>query len=828
MRTLSNQHLRFAFDPATGYWNLEPASGESRIHEARLGAIYAVETEAGPRRVYWDGELIEAEVTPVTAVPTAHGPADGLRIQARTSDQWHATLAVTLTFLLPVDLPFLLWRAEVENFGPAALVLELVDLLRVGPRFQPRSGRSGLWHKLRSLFWRELDGEPHAMGPAGFLSLAPASRRPARLAFFSNGYQSWSFAGSLQADRSQPTSRFGPLGEPKALNLVTPRIRRAGRLTSDMFGAIGDREHDRGVVAGFTSQREQFSAVEVLLDRETPSLRLTAQCDQVRLEPAQARATDWAYLQFIQLSTPDGLGAYAEAVARENRARVPTHVPVGWCSWYHYFDRVTEADMLSNLRAIVAERDDLPLDFVQLDDGYQVQVGDWFETKPAFARGLAWLAAEIRAQGLVPGLWLAPYIVRSDARLLREHPDWFLRHPNGRRANAGFNWFHWCYGLDPTHPAVRAHIQRLISTAVHDWGYPYLKLDFLYAAALPAKRYDPTLTRAQAMCLALADIRAAAGPETFLLGCGCPLGPAVGIVDGMRVSTDVAPDWNPHLYTPYLAPLLRREVDFVGVRNAVRNTINRAPLHRRWWLNDPDCLLVRDHDTRLTEPEVRSLASVIGLSGGMFLVSDDMNRLGPDRQRYIAALLPVLGTSAKAPRWLDSEMPDLFVLPRPGAGGLGPWVVAGIFNWHDVPRDREVNLRDLGLDPQSAHWAAEFWEGACWRLAPGASLRLPSIPAHGVRLVALRPCLAAVPDLVGSSLHFSQGGEISQWAVEGRRLTFTIELDRHAEGQIWLALPAPPVAARSSERPAVMSECGPGVYSMWIKVNRTAHLSVTW
>lgn len=152
-------------------------------------------------------------------------------------------------------------------------------------------------------------------------------------------------------------------------------------------------------------------------------------------------------------------------------------------------------------------------------------------------------------------------------------------------------------------------------------------------------------------------------------------------------------------------------MDFVGVRNALRNTINRAPLHRRWWLNDPDCLLVRDHDTRLTEPEIRSLATVIGLSGGMFLVSDDMSRLPPERQRYVAALLPVLGASATVPGWLDKDMPDVFVLRRPGVDHLGPWTVAGLFNWTGDAQDRELDRQALGLDPAADYWVSEFWDG---------------------------------------------------------------------------------------------------------------------
>ncbi len=368
-------------------------------------------------------------------------------------------------------------------------------------------------------------------------------------------------------------------------------------------------------------------------------------------------------------------------------------------------------------------------------------------------------------------------------------------------------------------------MQRLIRTAVNEWGFPYLKLDFLYAAALPGQRHDPAVTRAQAMRLALSDIRAAAGPETFLLGCGCPLGPAVGLVDGMRVSTDVAPAWVSSLLTPGLAPLLRREMDFVGVRNALRNTINRAPLHRRWWLNDPDCLLVRDHDTDLTEAEVRSLATVIALSGGMFLVSDDMRRLKPERQRYIAALLPVLDVSARAPGWMDSEMPDLFVLPLSGAAG--DWVVAGVFNWSARSADRSLDLAALGLQPDADYYVSDFWDQETWQHPAHQPLHLAALPPHGARLLALRR-RAPAPALIASDFHFSQGCEIHSWQVEPSALTFTVVLGRRAVGALRLALPAAPRRVEmESGAPAVL-ELGQGQYRLNLEVNGSATVRVEW
>jgi alpha-galactosidase len=824
---LSNDHLSFNFDTDTGYFDLRlRAAAAPCLLQARLGAIYSVPHHDQRRRVYWDGELSPTRVEVREQVHTPHGPARTLAVQARTSILADEPLAVTVTFALPEAQPFLLWHVEVANAGHTPLWLDVIDLVRVGPRFQPRAGRSSRWYRLRTWLRSGPEEEPHPGGPAGTLSLGPAPGvRAGRLAFFCNGYQSWSFAGALQAGDHQPSSMFGPYGDPKALNLVTPRFRRAGRFTSDMFGVVGDTDHQAGLVAGFLSQREQFSAVEVLLDPEAPSLRLTAQCDDVSLAPGEARVSDWAYLQFADLRQPDPLGAYAEAVARENDARVPAHTPVGWCSWYHYFDRVTERDMLANLDALVKERARLPLDFVQLDDGFQAQVGDWFETKPTFPHGLRWLSDRIRAKDLTPGLWLAPYIVRSDARLLRQHPEWCLRDARGRLASAGFNWGRWCYALDPTHPDVRAHVHRLIETAVQEWGFPYLKLDFLYAAALPAKRYDASLTRAQAMRQALSDIRAAAGPEVFLLGCGCPLGSAVGLVDGMRVSTDVAPDWDPTLLTPHLAPLLIREMDFVGVRNAIRNTINRAPLHRRWWLNDPDCLLVRDHDTNLTEAEVRSLATVIALTGGMFLVSDDMSRLRPERQRYIAALLPLLGARPQVPGWLGSHMPDLLVLRLSGA--VGEWVVVGAFNWGAHRRERSLDLAALGLQPDQDHYVSEFWDHKTWLHPAGQPLALEPIPRHGARLLALRPRCDG-PALAGTSFHFSQGQEITRWRVDGASLAFTIELGRRAEGHVDLALPAAPRRVEMDGAPLSVLELGHDLYRLNLQVNGSATVRVQW
>src|SRR5205814_714517 len=89
----------------------------------------------------------------------------------------------------------------------------------------------------------------------------------------------------------------------------------------------------------------------------------------------------------------------------------------------------------------------------------------------------------------------------------------------------------------------------------------------------------------------------------FLLGCGCPFGPAVGVVDAMRVSPDVAPVWEPDNSWPGLVETAPAAV------NAISASVLRAPLHRRVFINDPDCLLLRPSDTGLDARQRSFLAA---------------------------------------------------------------------------------------------------------------------------------------------------------------------------------------------------------------------------
>ena len=157
-------------------------------------------------------------------------------------------------------------------------------------------------------------------------------------------------------------------------------------------------------------------------------------------------------------------------------ARTSAPYQVGWCSWYHYFHDVTEADLRSNL----ARAGEWPFDVFQLDDGFQAAIGDWLDTNAKFPTAIDGLAAAIAAEGRTPGIWIAPFLAGADSEVARAHPDWLAgtppRHPTGRMVNDG--WGGAVNTLDTSNPEVLAHLEQVArpswrpATRTSSWTSP--------------------------------------------------------------------------------------------------------------------------------------------------------------------------------------------------------------------------------------------------------------------------------------------------------------------------------------------------------------------
>ena len=68
-------------------------------------------------------------------------------------------------------------------------------------------------------------------------------------------------------------------------------------------------------------------------------------------------------------------------------------------------------------------------------------------------------------------------------------------------------------------------------------------------------------------------------------------------------------------------------------------SVLRAPLHRRLWVNDPDCLLLRPVQTELSAEQRALVAGVVAGTGGFTLLSDDLALYGDAEWAEVAALV---------------------------------------------------------------------------------------------------------------------------------------------------------------------------------------------
>ena len=264
-------------------------------------------------------------------------------------------------------------------------------------------------------------------------------------------------------------------------------------------------------------------------------------------------------------------------------------VPPGWCSWSIYFKDVTEEAVVENAEA--ARRLGLPIEIVQVDDGYETEIGDWLDVRKEFG-SLQRLSARLQALGMRPGIWIPPFMVSPTSALAKTHPEWLV--PG---VDAGVHWGQRMRVLDVANHAAAEYVADVFRTFVR-WGYTYFKLDFLYAAAIPgleAYRHGMLL------------IREAVGPDAIILIGGAPILPSIGLCDAMRIGPDVLPE----------APNPQLDID-----NVVRITGLRSWMNGRLWVNDPDCLVAR--------PEIKAReawAAHLDTYGGVRFSSDNLAAL---------------------------------------------------------------------------------------------------------------------------------------------------------------------------------------------------------
>ena len=422
---------------------------------------------------------------------------------------------------------------------------------------------------------------------------------------FVNGYQSWTESHersikeklphiSALAKRLNDTYQFSKYGDYEFVNIN----KAPGYFHGFTYAYL--RKEDKIHLMGSLNERTGFTIFEI----QAPKNKIIIHKDVAGVRIDSSFGMD---LFFIEATDDLAFDAWFSAMSIEKPLVKPR---MGWTSWYNYYQNINQDIVDRNLKA--AAELARKMDIIQIDDGYQTAVGDWLSVDPVkFPQGMKAVADAIKAQGSLPGLWLAPFVVQKSAQLIIDHPDWVLKDSFGNFEIAGYGWGQ-NYALDLENKEVRDYLRHVFEVVLNDWGFGLVKLDFLYASSLG---HHPSKTRGQRSAEGMDFLRSCV-KDKMILGCGACLGTTFGKVEYCRIGPDVSLDWD----GPWYYQLIHRER--VSTKNAVLNAIGRRHLDQRGFLNDPDVFLLRNDNIQMSSSQKEILAQVNRLFGSLLFTSD--------------------------------------------------------------------------------------------------------------------------------------------------------------------------------------------------------------
>jgi alpha-galactosidase len=533
----------------------------------------------------------------------------------------------------------------------------------------------------------------------GFAELAELAKVPAawrerlddprQRGIFSNGWQSWSYGGELFGKE-----RVRPAWLITKLNRMVYREGardRAGSVLSHLFTHVRVGEGRLVLVSRGSAPARAGAPIAFRINRRDLGIEVEAFAGGTRYEAGAVvaelrmawREGFFAERDFLREVFAEHRHFYRLAFL-ENKDGL---VPGGYESWYNHYTAITEDIIREDLAGLMVNDNLINSYYIkrgkptvfQIDDGWEAAVGDWEPHAAKFPGGMATLAAEIEAQGLIPGLWVAPFLVTRSSRAFAERSDWLLRDSAGRPYAVGWNstWDGDFYALDLSIPAVEDWLDELFRRIVDEWGYRYLKLDFLYAGMLGTHRrfegaawehYDRIVRR---ITNRLAD---AQGRRVAWLGCGAPLESSFRGFPLMRIGADTRETWE------YPSARLIGYQGRPAARVNLSHTIGRSLFDGALFLNDPDVVFCREKGMGYGDREKELIALVGKLLASQLMFSDSASEFGSPGEvaltERIVGLYDRLARKEFGVERIDREVFSVFSRDRR---------VLGWINLRDVP-----------------------------------------------------------------------------------------------------------------------------------------------
>jgi hypothetical protein len=429
------------------------------------------------------------------------------------------------------------------------------------------------------------------------------------------------------------------------------------------------------------------------------------------------------------------LVTYGDVIRKLHHPRIPDETPMGWWSWTAYYGNINEGETLVNADWQAAHLRSFGYNFFQVDEGYQYARGEYITPNAAqYPNGMRALGHHVVGDGLVFGVWTAPFEVTTRAWVYEHHKDWLVHNAKGEPIPTTWLWRQKTdriYALDTTNPAAQEYLRQTYRTLVREWGVRFIKLDFMDSSAIEGLMYRPHTTALEALRIGLQVIRDAVGEDVILDKDGSPMLTPVGLVDTGRISADTAHS-------------------FEGTRTAAPGIAARFYMHRNYFIDDPDAFntvaeAFADHTRASTSYPLNLAQSSVALSavsGGMYEIGDDMVVMGAQKDRLALIENEDLLNIAKVGRAStpvdlltyepEDELPSIFFLRESARQSI-----LTIFNWTKSPRSHRLKLADLGLSAEHSFTATDVFDARAAVSLPGNTLQIDNQPAESVRVIKI-------------------------------------------------------------------------------------------
>jgi alpha-galactosidase len=398
--------------------------------------------------------------------------------------------------------------------------------------------------------------------------------------------------------------------------------------------------------------------------------------------------TDWQDMMF----------SYGKQIAETHNIK-PKEIGKwnGYGTWDYFGHDFTYVDVKSNMELTKSLYPEANI--MQLDASWWINRGDYLETRSNLPGGMKGIAKMINDYGMVAGLHLDGMRAVSTSKVFNQHPDWFLKDQDGKTIYAPLREQQRVF-FDYSNPAVCDYMRNVLKTMTTDWGYKYIKVDFLCfglnrdifsivkdTTVKKIVAFDTTMTSMERSRAGQKAMREGIG-EAYFLGCSSVFGPNFGLIDALRTG----PDINPR-YDSYRSHVLQNAGNFYLNQTVVQNDADYIVVRSK---EDEDASRAQGKnkfggDVSLNEAAM--WANYVALFGGIKLSSDDLNLLRPERKELVKKAFSMKTCQKFIPIDLWDKAKDNDDAFNVMLGTNEQGVYLALFNWKD--EELGINLSNF-------------------------------------------------------------------------------------------------------------------------------------